>query len=72
MQIQICTDCHLAHHGYTPHQLGYTPEPEPLLLVQDSITMWTDDNEPHFSWNDCQGCGSRLGGDRYDYNCEFV
>lgn len=23
--------------------------------------------EPHFSWNPCDGCGSTLGGDRYDY-----
>lgn len=23
--------------------------------------------EPHFSWSPCDGCGSHLGGDRYDY-----
>ena len=91
MHIRICTDCHLAHHGYDQHELGYTPEPEPLALVQDAVTPWTDAprpeplalvqeavtpwteyDEPHLSWEDCQGCGSRLGGDRYKYHCEFV
>lgn len=23
--------------------------------------------EPHFSWSQCDGCGSPLGGDRFDY-----
>lgn len=24
------------------------------------------DEEPHFSWSSCDGCGSTLGGDRFD------
>ena len=35
--------------------------PSPWVLV---LTLSDDDS--HFSWQDCDGCGSRLGGDRLD------
>jgi hypothetical protein len=35
--------------------------PDPWVLVLD-----INDDDAHFSWQDCDGCGSRLGGDRLD------
>lgn len=73
MNIAICTDCHLAAQGYDAHETGHAPDREPLSQVDaydviPNVDIYAGNPmEPHFSWEPCQGCGSTLGGDRYDY-----
>ena len=72
MTLTICTDCHLAAQGYDSHELGYTPPVEPLSLVPQDHDIAPDGDwdawaDGHFSWHPCQGCGSTLGGTRFDY-----
>ena len=78
--IRVCEDCYLTHHGYDEHELGYTPDREPwgLLAGDDEVvdvsSGWVGDDlddedyagdDDGFSWSPCDGCGSRLGGNRY-------
>jgi len=68
--IWVCTDCMLTHANGEATQ---SPDCEPWALWADapagSVTMgdtgaeW--ESEGSFSWSDCDGCGSRLGGDRW-------
>jgi len=70
----ICVDCYFWHHGV--YEMGECPAENELgaafMSLIESAEMWTyvgnmdQDQEPHFSWNTCDGCGSRLGGDRFD------
>ena len=67
IQIIVCTDCHLAHHGYDSHEIGYTPEVEPWALGDSLNAADVSDGESVFSNSPCGACGSDLAGDRYDY-----
>lgn len=77
MTITICTDCHLAHNGYDEHELGHKPDREPLSLIGDPLMLvpdmdYCDDDwdkwaDGYFSWHSCHGCGSQLGGTRWEY-----
>ena len=73
--VDVCTDCVMAVAGYSPEELGQdrAPDREPMALWADERILWAlpcaseecnEDAEPWFSWRDCQGCGSTLGGDR--------
>lgn len=35
----VCTDCYLTHHGYDEHELGTTPDREPLSLIPDDAEV---------------------------------
>ena len=74
--INVCVDCLMvAANGETEG----TPDREPLGLVGDrEVTtgclvhefdadeQQSECRDEHgYSWSPCQGCGSKLGGDRY-------
>lgn len=74
--IRVCSDCYLTHHGYDEHELGHGFDREPWSLLDDADDVssgWVDDDhddedstdDDGFSWSPCDGCGSRLGGNRY-------
>lgn len=69
MIISLCTDCVVTDaNGWEEELIGRPiPTPTPLsLLTPNSLIEMVDSNE-HFSWNRCDGCGSRYGGARFDY-----
>lgn len=61
----VCQTCFLVTAGYSLHELGQTPDREPLNLIPESGHLVCGDDEPWFSWASCEGCGEPLGGDRY-------
>ena len=64
MELSVCTDCLiLAANGDMPADPDPT-QPEPLALWLNSPVI-PGDAELGFSWQPCEGCGSQLGGDRY-------
>lgn len=80
--IWVCVDCMLAHHGYTPEEIGREYQIEPWALWDAPIDVTAggvcvadeacDRGECEcdvmsFSWSDCEGCGSWLGGERHAF-----
>lgn len=73
-RVSICEACIYYHHyGEWPETDDATERmaehdrlwgPNYSLSIDDENT--DEGPEPHFSYNDCQGCGNRLGGERYD------
>lgn len=65
--VTVCTDCVMEAAGYdredTEHEI--CREWEGYELVSESA-------DPHFSWSECEGCHSPLGGDRYDAEMIFI
>lgn len=74
----VCVDCHMVHHtGEAPDM----PEGcEPWSKLEEGQTATSgllreehDCEEGYsceydsFSWSDCDGCGSLLGGERFAY-----
>lgn len=75
MHVHICATCYYAHHyGYyqaAPYWVIGDPdddvrvEAEPLRLLA-GYNITADNGDAHFSSSSCEGCGNRLGGDRYE------
>lgn len=82
MRVAICADCLIADAGggdTNPHHPGLTRgayDPRPLsrlagyLIGPDCDIHDNDAHDRHaegfFSWAPCDGCGSSLGGQRWD------
>lgn len=67
IDLEVCSDCLMAAaNGYDPHEWGRTANPEPWA-EWDGYPGHpvAGDGEGHFSHQMCEGCGSRLAGDRY-------
>ena len=67
VEIEICQDClMLVANGEGPEDVA---EALAERWPDETITLGRigreDDSEAFFSWQDCDGCGSKLGGDRY-------
>lgn len=69
MVIEVCTDCWHALNGL---DVEGTPDPAPLSQIGDGETITPGGGPPSldgdhagFSWWDCGGCDSSLGGDRF-------
>lgn len=74
IKIRLCVDCVYADANGTAELddswlgfdeqrwqgWGFVPETE-------RYGDYNEIREPSFSWSPCDGCGSGLGGDRYDY-----
>lgn len=78
--VWVCTDCYFAHHHGAEQRngkwyAGETLEPaerEPLAYLLDEGVELADNTDSEtgegmreFSWSQCDGCGSTLGGSRY-------
>lgn len=62
----VCEDCYMtAANGYDPEHWGRVAHPLPLNQMQ-GLQVEPAGEEGHFSHYPCPGCGSRLGGNRYD------
>ena len=65
IRFDVCVDCAmLIANGETPEdnpEFGLLPEWEGWHVVLDC----PENCEGSFSWSSCEGCGSRLGGDRH-------
>ena len=65
VEFEVCTDCAMLIAN------GETPEDNPDFALLPGWDGWVvvldsnDDGDTHFSWSSCEGCGSRLGGDRF-------
>ena len=73
----LCLNCVEAYAGYDVQgeaaDRGDELDAEPLTKVQGWVLSHVEDEnyeplEPHFSWGACDGCETKLGGDRYVYN----
>lgn len=66
-EIYVCDDCLLMHaNGETGEIPAGEPEPWAKLPTADVAVNCEDDGEGcGFSWSECDGCGSRLGGTRH-------
>ena len=66
VDLSVCESCRLFVDGYDAHELGLTDaDPAPLSLIsEDDGYLINRDDEPGFSWSDCDGCGA-LPGNRY-------
>ena len=69
--LRVCVDCALliANGEVTDSDGNDIAEQvaERQVAVWGNDARWlvlTDYDEPFFSWSDCEGCGSTLGGDR--------
>lgn len=72
--VRLCVDCVVADAngtdaeglddwaGFLPCWAGSAFGPDPVTWREE-----TGGPDPSFSWSPCDGCGSQLGGDRYDY-----
>jgi len=73
--IRLCVDCvWVDANGHDPAEIdpgwsGFLPEWDGwgFVAVTERFGDYNEIREPHFSWKPCNGCGSGLGGDRYDY-----
>lgn len=67
LEIEICADCLYTYaNGWDERTTGRPlPDPAPLSHLDVFLIGWDVDVEPHFSWQECEGCGCTLGGDRY-------
>ena len=80
----VCTDCMLAHNGYTPEEMGHEPEETSWGLLETGTTVTQgmleeahniDCLDPEecscehidFDTDPCDGCASRLAGDRFAF-----
>ena len=72
MIISLCTDCVTTDaNGWEEELIGRPiPTPAPLSLLTPNSLIEMVDSNAHFSWNRCDGCGSRLGGSRWDYQLQ--
>ena len=77
-RVSICADCvYLDSNGWDERDTGQPlPDPVPMSLLDGYLIgpdADIDDNDAmdahsdgHFSWSPCDGCGSKLGGTRWD------
>jgi hypothetical protein len=65
-EIEVCQDCLILHaNGETsPDFPADSPQPLSAIPFGYDVTMGGD--ETGFSWQSCEGCGSNLGGDRFE------
>ena len=65
--VEICTDClFLIANGEGPDDVAERLAANwPVGTITLGRSGDTDDSEPWFSWQECDGCGSTLGGDRH-------
>ncbi len=65
VELEVCTDC------LTLIANGEVPKDDPEFSLLDEWDGWMlaincdEDCEGGFSWSQCDGCGSTLGGDRH-------
>ena len=69
--ISLCVDCYMTSQGVHEAPDEVVPEPLGKLPNRSSyfaqyVKFTSAESEAHFSWHPCQGCGSTLGGDRFD------
>lgn len=72
-RLYVCQDCYYwGQYGWEPgtdYPEGWAGPDHPALLgavyVQADCPADQECCCGHFSWQQCQGCGSGLGGDRY-------
>jgi hypothetical protein len=79
IEIRLCTDCVFADAngaGTPEHDGGPSADWTGFLRCWDGWGFaaqterfgdYHEIREPSFSWSPCDGCGSGLGGDRWDY-----
>jgi hypothetical protein len=62
----ICVDCLfvVANGVETPDQAKAADAMAVRWPEHIIVPAAQEDEEPHFSWSSCDGCGSSLGGDR--------
>jgi len=67
-QASVCPDClYASANGWDENTGRDLPDPAPLSNLPAGAILSTDEEnlDAHFSSYPCDGCGSRLGGDRY-------
>ena len=75
VEVRFCVDCVFADangaddEGISEDWTGFLPEWDGWVFGRLALTEELEPAEPHFvNWGSrCDGCGSPLGGDRYDY-----
>lgn len=78
-EYEVCEACYLTSAKYDSHELGYTPEREPLRLLDGTVMPGGESSDPEgdgdkaaaFSRFYCPGCDSPLAGARY-YVTEII
>lgn len=70
--IQLCIDCVLADAGvpdehYGTEWTGFYEQWDTFAFAPQMDDDTGEPKEPHFGKAPCDGCGTGLGGDRFDY-----
>lgn len=67
VKAELCADCvHATANGEAMEGAEFAPLSK--LYLNDSVSVNIDDegaSDPFFSWNNCDGCETNLGGERY-------
>jgi hypothetical protein len=72
LDVSLCVDCVTADANGTDDLVesqwtGFLDDWQDWVFGPILTDEQNEPNEPHFSWSPCDGCGSHLGGDRFDY-----
>lgn len=67
IKIELCPDCVMASVSGEAENTDF--EPLSKLYVGDTVSLDIDEDgasDPFFSWDNCDGCETDLGGERYE------
>lgn len=64
-RLSVCIGCYMESAGVND-DVCFESGPYPLDLIPEEWTVDPGDADEHFSWSPCEGCGSTLGGGRFE------
>lgn len=69
VDVELCADCVVVAHNGRETGVEYDFEPMSKLYHDETVSLKPDEDgftDPFFSWANCDGCETNLGGERYD------
>jgi hypothetical protein len=76
ISFRVCIDCAMLHaNGETPVEMSETETAAWLIDVSNALAGLGPvaiGDPDGFSWSSCEGCNSRLGGDRFEAFAELL
>jgi len=69
--LSVCVDCY-TYAAYRSAELDLETFKRIEAARDDGLRIYLTDTEPYFSMSSCEYCGSRLGGDRFAVEYEYI